>query len=89
MTYFSLSEFLERTGVSASTAYRAEQRGVISPARTDGGHRRYSQEDVAKLLGLQHQNPEKKCVIYCRVSSAGQKNDPWQAQPPQRRGYGR
>ncbi len=26
MTYFSLSEFLERTGVSASTAYRAEQR---------------------------------------------------------------
>lgn len=75
MTYFSLSEFLERTGVSASTAYRAEQRGVIGPARTDGGHRRYSQEDVAKLLGLQHQNPEKKCVIYCRVSSAGQKSD--------------
>ena len=73
MTYFSLSEFLERTGVSASTAYRAERRGVISPARTDGGHRRYSQEDVAKLLGLQHQNPEKKCVVYCRVSSAGQK----------------
>lgn len=75
MTYFSLGEFLKRTGVSASTAYRAERKGVITPTRTNGGHRRYTQEDVARLLGLQHQNPEKKCVIYCRVSSAGQKND--------------
>lgn len=75
MTYFGLSEFLSRTGVSASTAYRAERRGVITPKRTAGGHRRYSQEDVAKLLGIQQQNPEKKTVVYCRVSSHGQKQD--------------
>lgn len=75
MKYFALSEFLNRTGVSASTAYRAEQRGIITPARTKGKHRRYSQEDVVKLLGLQHQNPEKKCVIYCRVNSAKQEKD--------------
>ena len=75
MKYFALSEFLNRTGVSASTAYRAEQRGIITPARTRGGHRRYSQEDVVKLLGLQHQNPEKKCVVYCRVDDAKQKKE--------------
>ncbi|RYQ44225.1 recombinase [Bifidobacterium pseudolongum subsp. globosum] len=75
MTYFGMSEFLRRTGVSKSTAYRAEAKGVITPTRTTGGHRRYTEEDVAKLLGLQKQNAEKKCVVYCRVSSNGQKAD--------------
>lgn len=70
-----MNEFLRRTGVSKSTAYRAEAKGVITPARTAGGHRRYTEEDVAKLLGLQKQNSGKKCVIYCRVSSNSQKAD--------------
>lgn len=70
-----MNEFLRRTGVSKSTAYRAEAKGVITPARTAGGHRRYTEEDVAKLLGLQKRNAEKKCVIYCRVSSNSQKAD--------------
>ena len=73
MKYFGLHEFLQETGVSASTAYRAEKKGAISPVRTKGGHRRYTQDDVAKLLGLQHQNPAKRCIVYCRVSSRAQK----------------
>lgn len=75
MNYLNMREFLERTGVSKSTVYRAERNGVISPERTPGGHRRFTDEDVAKMLGLQHQNPKKACIVYCRVSSASQKPD--------------
>jgi excisionase family DNA binding protein len=39
--------------VSLSTLHRLEQRGVIAPLRTPGGHRRYTIEMLNICLGLQ------------------------------------
>ena len=42
--------------------------------RTDGGHRRYTEADVNKLLGIQVEKANELCVVvYSRVSSQDQK----------------
>ena len=43
--------------------------------RTAGGHRRYTELDVARALRIQVAEPTKRVVVYCRVSSNAQKED--------------
>lgn len=65
--------FAQRIGRSASTVRRWEAEGKIQAKRLSSGHRYFDESDVRKVFGLE---PEKKLtVVYCRVSSAGQKND--------------
>ena len=60
---FGISVVTELTGVSQQTLRTYEDRGLITPHRTEGGTRRYSRDDVerigeiAKLLetGLNHE----------------------------------
>lgn len=60
---FSISVVTELTGVSQQVLRGYEDRGLVTPHRTDGGTRRYSRDDVdrineiAKLLetGLNHE----------------------------------
>lgn len=37
-------------GVTIKSLHRWEEEGLISPARTPGGHRRYRRDDVLALL---------------------------------------
>ena len=54
---FGISVVTELTGVSQQTLRGYEDRGLITPHRTEGGTRRYSRDDIerigqiAKLLG--------------------------------------
>lgn len=71
---YSISKFAERVNVSVSTLRRWDVSGELPAKRRASGHRYYDEGDVRKLLNL---TPEEACkvVVYCRVSSHGQKDD--------------
>lgn len=71
---YSISEFAERVKVSMSTLRRWDASGEFPAKRRPSGHRYYDESDVRKLLNL---TPEemRKVIVYCRVSSHGQKDD--------------
>ena len=49
-----IGEVSRRTGVAVPTLRAWERRyGLLSPARTDGGHRLYSDEDITRVRGMQ------------------------------------
>lgn len=52
-----------------------EKAGLVKPVRTNGGHRRYTEADLSKLIGREKILLEKETICYCRVSSSGQRND--------------
>jgi len=64
----SITEFAETLGVIPDTVRRWERSGKISPDRTQGGHRRYTEKDLNDALGITTVNKERRKVIYCRVS---------------------
>lgn len=47
-----IGEVAERVGVSASTLRMYEQRGLIDAGRSEGGTRRYDDEDVARFQAI-------------------------------------
>lgn len=46
---YSISVVVELTGLGAATLRGFERAGLLVPARTEGGTRRYSDEDLARL----------------------------------------
>ena len=68
------SEFLH---VSQGTLRRWEKEGLIKPSRTEGGHRRYTKEDLINILSQKGliQSKNKYTVGYCRVSTNTQQDD--------------
>lgn len=49
-----IGEVSRRTGVAVPTLRAWERRyGLLSPERTDGGHRLYSERDIARVRGMQ------------------------------------
>ncbi len=46
---YPISVVTERTGISPHTLRAYERAGLLTPVRTDGGTRRYSDDDVARL----------------------------------------
>lgn len=53
---YSIAVAAELAGLPQATLRLYERKGLLSPARTDGGTRRYSDDDVAQLrrvAGLQ------------------------------------
>lgn len=73
MSKYSIGQFAQRVGKSASTIRRWEQEGKLTSKRHPSGHRYFDESDVSLVLGY----PAKKrlTVVYCRVSSANQKNE--------------
>lgn len=71
---YSISEFAERVNVSISTLRRWDASREFPAKKRPSGHRYYDESDVRKLLNL---TPEemRKVIVYCRVSSHGQKDD--------------
>ncbi|MBK7001996.1 MAG: IS607 family transposase [Rhodoferax sp.] len=73
MSNYRINEFAARVGRSVQTIRRWEREGKLTAKRLPSGHRYFDESDVRLLLGGA---PDKKSiVVYCRVSSAGQKDD--------------
>ncbi len=70
---YRISEFAERIGKSTATVRRWEVEGKIKPKRHPSGQRYFDESDVQAMLG--HPPPKRVTLVYCRVSSAAQKDD--------------
>ncbi|MCG5432389.1 helix-turn-helix transcriptional regulator [Mycobacterium sp. MYCO198283] len=46
---YSISVAAELSGIAVQTLRLYERRGLLTPSRTDGGTRRYSDDDLARL----------------------------------------
>lgn len=70
---YRIKEFAKRVGRAPSSIRRWEQEGKLIAKRMPSGHRYFDETDVRIVLGGM---PDKRLtVVYCRVSSAGQKDD--------------
>lgn len=72
---YKISEFAKRVGKTTTTVRRWDESGVLPAKRTAGGQRYYDESDLRKALRIELPDVEKKVVVYCRVSSPGQKDD--------------
>jgi putative resolvase len=72
---YRISEFAERLGRSASTVRWWERGGRISAERTASGQRYFADAGVRRVLRPGSGEPARQVVVYCRVSSPGQKDD--------------
>ncbi len=73
MNKYRIDAFAKRIGRSPSTVRRWEREGKLVAKRLPSGHRYFDESDVRAMLGGA---PERRLtVVYCRVSSAGQKAD--------------
>ncbi len=70
---YRIGEFAKRLGRSPQTIRRWETEGKLQAKRLPSGHRYFDESDVRLMRG----GAPKTCdvVVYCRVSSAGQKDD--------------
>lgn len=73
----NIKEASEYLHVAQGTLRRWEREGLIKPSRTEGGHRRYSEEDLLLLLSKKGMisSSDKYTIGYCRVSTNAQKDD--------------
>jgi len=71
-------------GLSPVTLRRYEKKGLISPLRTPGNHRRYSKADLDSILKNTQETPlphekdnqqEQSVAVYARVSQPIQKSN--------------
>ena len=70
---YRINEFGKRIGRSTSTLRRWDREKKLIAKRMPSGHRYYDESDVRKLFGIKEDC--KKNIVYCRVSSNGQKKD--------------
>jgi predicted site-specific integrase-resolvase len=70
---FKPHEFAEKIGVSVKTLQRWDTNGKLPAKRTLSGHRFYTEEDFLIAQGLKPIESKRKIIVYCRVSSSGQK----------------
>ena len=52
-----------------------ENKGILNPCKTVGGHRRYLQQDIENVLGLKKNQNCIKPAIYARVSTKKQEEN--------------
>ena len=70
---YRINEFAARIGKSAQTLRRWDETGILKAKRHPSGHRYYDESDIRKIFGFKEE--DRKNIVYCRVSSAGQKDD--------------
>jgi len=72
---YSTSEAACYLGVSRSTIYRMEKRGLLSPVKTSAGRRRFSQKDLDKCLRKSQRSEvpsvTESPVLYEAISKVG------------------
>ncbi|MEG4172390.1 MULTISPECIES: IS607 family transposase [unclassified Microcoleus] len=73
---WKVAEFGKLVGVSGSTLRRWESEGKLIPDRTLGNQRLYSESHLNTARNLKTgKTPPSRVIVYCRVSSTGQKQD--------------
>src|SRR3954471_5334123 len=72
---YRIGEFAKRVGRSVSTVRRWEAEGRITARRLTSGQRYFDDSDVRRGLQPGFDAVRRKVVVYCRVSSPGQKSD--------------
>ncbi|MHC5936486.1 IS607 family transposase [Nostoc sp.] len=72
---WKVAEFGGLIGVSSSTLRRWETEGKLTPERTLGNQRIYTESHLALARNLKSGKFPTRIIIYCRVSSHGQKDD--------------
>lgn len=73
--HYRIGEFAARIGRSASTVRRWEREGRILAKRTLTGQRYFDESDVLTALLPGFEASSRAAVVYCRVSSPGQKDE--------------
>lgn len=75
--FYKIGEFAEKSGLSITTLRRWDKEGKLKPAKvTDGGTRLYTDYQLKVLRGGSlFYARERITILYCRVSSAKQKDD--------------
>jgi predicted site-specific integrase-resolvase len=73
--FYRIGEFAKAAGVSRPTLIRWDKAGVLCPRKLPSGHRVYSSDDLRQVTNPKVAVAARKTVVYCRVSSVGQKND--------------
>lgn len=68
----TISQLSKKLNIAAGTLRRWEREGKITSFRTEGGHRRYDENQFVKNL---NQTNTKKTIAYARVSTKGQNKD--------------
>jgi len=53
----SVAQAARILGVSTDTLYRYDEKGILRPYRTAGGHRRYRVRDLVSFLNDSRENP--------------------------------
>lgn len=72
---YRIGEFAERIGRSAGTVRRWEAEGRIVAKRLPSGQRYFDDTDVCQALVPGFDEARRRTVVYCRVSSPGQRDD--------------
>lgn len=82
MTYLTIQEAADETGVSAHTLRYYERIGLLAPVgRGSGGHRRYSEADVGSIRFLSMLRatgmPIRDMTEFVTLTRAGDHTIPW------------
>lgn len=73
---YTLNQFAEKVGVQPNTVRTWDKTNRLKPAFvTDGGHRRYTHEQVLKVLNKNNIQDDRINIGYVRVSSKKQVDD--------------
>ena len=72
---YSISKTAGILGVTPKTLRVWDKENKLKPILTSGGHRRYREYDINKIIGIEELDEAKKdvCATYARVSSQKQK----------------
>ena len=72
---YSISKTSEILDVTPKTLRVWDKENKLKPTLTSGGHRRYRESDIHKIIGIELNNEAKReiCATYARVSSQKQK----------------
>src|SRR4051794_18858808 len=68
-------EFAKKIGRSVSTLHKWDRAGKLKAHRTSTNRRFYTDKDFRFVMRLEPTEIERVTYTYCRVSSAGQKQD--------------
>lgn len=73
--FYRVGTFAEKVGRSVSTIRRWEKEGKFVARRSPSGQRYFDDSDVKTVLQPGFKEADREVIVYCRVSSAAQKND--------------
>lgn len=69
--YLMAKEIRDTYDIAVGTLRQWEEKGLLHPAHTAGGHRRYSEKELLAILGPTPARRGNRCATYARVSLEG------------------